>query len=201
MAREPRSSFLSLESYMPRLSESQSAPVVLVLDDDEIFRNRLCRAFRERGWDAQGVATCDEALSAAKHLLPDLILVDLRLAEGSGLEAIDHIRQNDPEVAIIMLTGYGSIATAVTATRLGVTDYISKPADAEQILAAYNKSVRQSSVASTAMPSVPSLARVEWEHIQRVLHDCTGNISQAARLLGIHRRSLQRKLEKYPPNR
>ena len=186
---------------MRRLPEKQSAPAVLLLDDDEIFRNRLCRAFLERGWEAQGVATCNQALAAAEHLQPNLILVDLRLAEGSGLETIEQIRQTDPDVAIIMLTGYGSIATAVTATRLGVTDYISKPVDIEQILAAYNKSVQESSATAMVQSSVPSLARVEWEHIQRILQDCTGNISQAARLLGIHRRSLQRKLEKYPPNR
>ena len=186
---------------MPRLPETHSVPAVLVLDDNEIFRNRLCRAFLERGWEAQGVANCYEVLAAAEHLQPNLILVDLRLAEGSGLEAIEHIRRRNRAVAIIMLTGYGSIATAMTATRLGVTDYISKPADVEQILAAYNKSVHESAATAMVQSSVPSLARVEWEHIQRVLQDCTGNISQAARLLGIHRRSLQRKLEKYPPNR
>jgi two-component system response regulator RegA len=101
-----------------------------------------------------------------------------------------------------MLTGYGSIATALTATRLGADHYLSKPADADQILGAFYRLTGVAGGGAVAEPTpvdVPSLARVEWEHIQRVLEDCDGNISQAAKLLGLHRRSLQRKLSKYPP--
>jgi two-component system, response regulator RegA len=102
----------------------------------------------------------------------------------------------------VVLTGYGSIATAVEATRRGAVDYLTKPADADQILAAFEKSGKKSAAKNAAaeVASAPSLARVEWEHIQRILTDCGGNISQAARVLGIHRRSLQRKLSKYPPD-
>jgi two-component system response regulator RegA len=102
-----------------------------------------------------------------------------------------------------VLTGYGSIATALIATKLGVDHYLSKPADADQILSCYQQLTAEDAAeeSETASPEVPSLARVEWEHIQRVLADCQGNISQAAKLLGLHRRSLQRKLSKYPPRR
>jgi two-component system response regulator RegA len=102
---------------------------------------------------------------------------------------------------IVVLTGYGSIATALEATRRGAVDYLTKPADADQILAAFEKSGQRPEAKNNAADagSAPSLARVEWEHIQRILTDCGGNISRAARVLGIHRRSLQRKLSKYPP--
>src|SRR5205085_2354809 len=103
----------------------------------------------------------------------------------------------DATIAVIILTGYGSIPTAMQALKLGADHYLSKPADAEQILAAYAE-LAAGSMPKQAPTTVPSLARVEWEHIQRVLSDCSGNISQAAKLLGIHRRSLQRKLAKYP---
>jgi two-component system response regulator RegA len=117
-----------------------------------------------------------------------------------GLDIVRELRALDKTTCIIMLTGYGSIATALAATKLGASHYLSKPADADQILTAYEKIT--AGLPSGAEPSdteVPSLARVEWEHIQRVLADCEGNISQAAKLLGLHRRSLQRKLQKYPP--
>jgi two-component system response regulator RegA len=132
---------------------------------------------------------------------PDLVLVDLRLASGSGLDVVAQIRQKDATASVIMLTGYGSIATALSATKLGADDYISKPADVDQILAAYEKLARDDVSTQNDELSAPSLARVEWEHIQRVLADSGGNISKAARILGIHRRSLQRKLDRYPPNR
>jgi two-component system response regulator RegA len=111
------------------------------------------------------------------------------------------LRNLDETTCIIMLTGYGSIATALTATKLGADHYLSKPADADQILNAYSR-ISEGSEDPGGEPGahrVPSLARVEWEHIQRVLTDCDGNVSQAAKLLGLHRRSLQRKLAKYPP--
>jgi two-component system response regulator RegA len=120
---------------------------------------------------------------------------------GSGLELVSDLLAINSEMEIVVLTGYGSIATAVEATRRGAVDYLTKPADADQILAAFEKSGKKSAAknVSAGMATVPSLGRVEWEHIQRILTDCGGNISQAARVLGIHRRSLQRKLSKYPP--
>jgi two-component system, response regulator RegA len=184
---------------MYALTETSSERIVVILDDDDVFRGRLCRAFESRGWMAQGANTSESAIAAVRELEPDLVLVDLRLATGSGLEAIPVFRDIDPELKVIMLTGYGSIATALTATKLGADDYISKPVDVDEILSAYARSFTSEQRDLTPANSVPSLARVEWEHIQRILQDCGGNISQAARLLGLHRRSLQRKLEKYPP--
>jgi len=118
-----------------------------------------------------------------------------------GLDIVRELHKLDDTTCIIMLTGYGSIATALAATKLGASHYLSKPADADQILTAYQHIVTGEfdGERESAKTKVPSLARVEWEHIQRVISDCDGNISQAARLLGIHRRSLQRKLAKYPP--
>ncbi len=173
----------------------------LIVDDDDIFRNRLCRAFAARGWEAIGAADGASALELASQSSPDLAVVDLRLPGMSGLEIVQGLRALDETTCIVMLTGYGSIATAITATRLGANHYLGKPADADQILSAFHK-INQSADDSPGTHdahSVPSLARVEWEHIQRVLSDCDGNVSQAAKLLGLHRRSLQRKLAKYPP--
>ena len=181
------------------LNETESARVAMVVDDDDIFRNRLCRAFAARGWEAIGAADGASALELSSQSSPDLAVVDLRLPGMSGLDIVQRLRSLDETTCIIMLTGYGSIATALTATKLGASHYLSKPADADQILNAYNRISEESDEDPKGQPAVPSLARVEWEHIQRVLADCDGNVSQAAKLLGLHRRSLQRKLAKYPP--
>jgi two-component system response regulator RegA len=177
--------------------EIDAGRVALVVDDDDIFRNRLCRAFTARGWEAIGAADGAGALELSSQSSPDLAVVDLRLPGMSGLEIVQELRRLDETICIIMLTGYGSIATALTATKLGADHYLSKPADADQILSAYKRIGEEPG--NPPQHSVPSLARVEWEHIQRVLTDCGGNVSQAAKLLGLHRRSLQRKLAKYPP--
>ncbi|MBZ5604512.1 MAG: response regulator [Acidobacteriia bacterium] len=179
----------------------EEAPLALIVDDDEPFRNRLCRALTERHWEASAVASAEEAIRFAGDRSPDLVLVDLRMPGAGGLDLIPQLRAIDSSMAIIVLTGYGSIPTAISAMKRGADHYLSKPADADQILSAY-ESLRTAAPESSEFPdSVPSLARVEWEHMQRVISDCGGNISQAARLLGIHRRSLQRKLSKYPPAR
>ncbi len=179
----------------------EEPPAVLVIDDDAVFRTRLCRAFSERGWEAAGAADAAAALESAREISPDLMLVDLRMPGTSGIELVRELRALDASTAIVMLTGYGSIATAVAAVRSGADQYLTKPADVDQILAAYEAVARTDSAAAEPPATVPSLARVEWEHIQRVLTDCSGNISRASKLLGIHRRSLQRKLLKYPPVR
>lgn len=176
----------------------------LVVDDDEVFRTRLARALESRGWEVRTAHDAGSAMEAATQLSPDLAVVDLRLPGVGGLEIIKGLRTLDDTTCILMLTGYGSIATALAATRLGADHYLSKPADADQILQAYERVVNGEDPIRvepnhSAQTPVPSLARVEWEHIQRVLADCDGNISQAAKLLGLHRRSLQRKLSKYPP--
>ena len=143
----------------------------------------------------------EEALKFARERSPDLVLVDLRMAGMGGLDVVEELRAIDSSMTIIVLTGYGSIPTAISAIKRGANHYLSKPADADQILAAYD-AVRSAASDAPELPeTVPTLARVEWEHMQRVISDCDGNISQAARLLGIHRRSLQRKLAKFPPPR
>jgi len=172
----------------------------LLVDDDEIFRHRLAVALQRRGWLVHQAAHAAQALAAATQHDLQLVVVDLRLADRSGLELLEPLLQARPDACVLMLTGYGSIATAIQATRLGAHHYLSKPADAEQILQAYARFLDpEPDPALPGDPPVPSLGRVEWEHIQRVLADCGGNITQAARLLGLHRRSLQRKLLKRPP--
>jgi len=193
---------------MSTLTESVSAEianrekVALVVDDNEVFRTRLSRALEARGWSSTTAADGESAIEAAKMVSPDLAIVDLRLPGVSGMEIVRELRELDETTCIIMLTGYGSIATALTATKLGANHYLSKPADADEILSVYERLTTGASEPELdqAQSQVPSLARVEWEHIQRVLEDCDGNITQAAKLLGLHRRSLQRKLSKYPPS-
>jgi len=172
---------------------------MMVVDDDEIFRTRLLRAFEHRGWEAHGACDLDSALSTASEISPDLAIIDLRMPGVSGIEVVRRLRDLDSTVSIIMLTGYGSIATALEAVKSGADHYLSKPVDVDQILSAY-ETISTAPKSELALPAVvPSLARVEWEHIQRILTDCGGNVSQAAKLLGLHRRSLQRKLSKFPP--
>jgi len=173
---------------------------VLVIDDDEVFRSRLCRALAQRSWDVRAAPNGEEAVAAVRQLAPDLALVDLRMPGMDGLRVVEGLRAASNSMKIIVLTGYGSIPTTIEAIKHGADYYLSKPADADQILAAYQKLHAPDAAAVLPAPSsTPTLARVEWEHLQRVMTDCGGNISQAARMLGIHRRSLQRKLLKYPP--
>jgi two-component system response regulator RegA len=175
---------------------------LLLVDDDEVFRQRLARAFRDRGWEVREAADLDGALRVAEDDTPEFVVVDLRLPDGSGLEIVRRLKALDATTAIVVLTGYGSIATALDALRLGAAHYLTKPADIDDIIAGFARA----EMPVTSVPVVtldpatetPSLARVEWEHISRVLADSGGNISEAARRLGLHRRSLQRKLAKYP---
>ena len=178
----------------------QNKPAALIVDDDERFRVRLCQAFALRGWEAFGAADGAAARNLAIEVAPDLAIVDLRMPGESGIDIVRQLRELDATVSIIMLTGYGSIATAIEAVKCGADHYLSKPVDVDQILAAF-QTIRDRERAGrpASHDSVPSLARVEWEHIQRVMADCGGNISQSAKLLGMHRRSLQRKLSKDPP--
>jgi two-component system response regulator RegA len=171
-----------------------AARTLLIVDDDLRFRTRVVRAFQDRGFDVAAAGSYDEAVAAAQGDSPELALIDLRLPGRSGLEVVQALKAIDGTTNIVVLTGYGSIATAVESMKCGATSYLTKPVDADQIAAAFER--------GGGVPSPPqavqTLARVEWEHIQRVLADCDGNVSQAARLLGIHRRSLQRKLAKDP---
>ena len=168
---------------------------LLVVDDDEAFRKRLVKAMHTRGIEAHGAGSAREALDVARQVHPDAATVDMRMPHTSGLDLLPQLAEQVPGIQIVILTGYGNIPTAVEAVRRGAVNYLSKPLDADQILAAFDANAEPAASAEAA----PTLARVEWEHIQRVLHDCNGNISHAARKLGLHRRSLQRKLAKHPP--
>ena len=194
LVKEPLQSWSCL---LPQLDEMEKK-TVLIVDDDDRLRIALVRAFLLRGWNAVAACSRDEAIHMAEESSPDLAIVDLRLPGESGLTVVRELRALDSTTFILVLTGYGSIATAMDAVRLGANHYMSKPSDVDQILAAFESVGNAQPVSEHQIP-VPSLARVEWEHIQRVLSDCQGNISQAAKLLGLHRRSLQRKLTKYPP--
>ena len=171
---------------------------ILVVDDDDLLRQQLARAFERRGLDvrvASGFRETKRLIEEGES--PELAVVDLKMPDGSGLKLVELLHAADPATKSIVLTGYGSIATAIDAVRLGATYFLQKPADADEILAAFARGEEPQQ--ETETPKAPSLARAEWEHINRVLNDCGGNISEAARRLGLHRRSLQRKLQKFPP--
>ena len=182
--------------------EPRSARRLLIVEDDDVLRARLTRAFRERGFEVREAADAASATRAARSEPPSHALVDLRLPDASGLEVVRSLIDADRATAVVVLTGYGSIATAIEAVRLGACHYLTKPADVEEILSAFALERPGSAQSPAQSPdAVPTLARVEWEHINRVLADCGGNVSRAARILGIHRRSLQRKLAKFPSYR
>jgi two-component system response regulator RegA len=169
----------------------------LVVDDDDPHRSRLSRAFRDRGFAVAEASSAEEAIAVAFRFRPERAVLDLRLPDGSGVELLGDLRRAHPELACVVLTGFGSIASAVEAVRRGAIDYLTKPADADEILRAFAPDPGEQPEPGEA----PSLHRVEWEHIQRVLAECGGNVSRAARVLGVHRRTLQRKLATRPPPR
>jgi two-component system, response regulator RegA len=184
------------------VSEPESSRATLLLvEDDQILRQRLARALDERGLEVSTAADLAGALAAARADPPELAVVDLKLPDGSGLDLVRQLKAIDPTTSILVLTGFGSIANAVEAMKLGATHYLAKPADADQILAALGAGPAITSASTDGGSAPMSLARAEWEHIQRVLADAGGNVSEAARRLGIHRRSLQRKLGRFPPQR
>lgn len=178
--------------------EPRAARRLLIVEDDDVLRRRLARAFRDRGFDVREADGASAAKREAHAAPPDCALVDLRLRDGSGLDVVRALAADHPAASVVVLTGYGSIATALEAVRLGARHYLTKPADADEILSAF---ARERPRTESPPAAVPSLARVEWEHINRVLADCGGNVSRAARVLGIHRRSLQRKLARFPSPR
>ncbi len=182
-------------------SDVPVARSLLIVEDDDILRTRLSKAFRERGFEVHEARGIEDASECGRKEPPEYAIVDLRLQDGSGLEAVKSLAGFDPATVIVVLTGYGSIATALEAVRMGAADYLTKPADVEEILARFARAEAKPGAELEAAGTTPTLARVEWEHINRVLADCGGNVSKAARLLGLHRRSLQRKLAKFPPRR
>ncbi|MBA3016041.1 MAG: response regulator [Proteobacteria bacterium] len=178
----------------------EQAYSILLVDDEEVFRKRLAAAFTRRGFLVHEAAEFEGAMEVLRSVAPDLALVDLRMPGRSGLELVAEAKALQPDIQIVVLTGYGSIATASQAIKLGAIQYLPKPADVDEILRAFAQDGDVEIAVSPEDLTPPSLARVEWEHIQRVLADCDGNISEAARKLHIHRRSLQRKLFKYAPS-
>jgi len=170
---------------------------LLVLDDDAPFRNRLGRALEARGFEPVRLASSiDEAMEIIKAQPPAFAVLDMRLGDGNGLQVVEAIQTARPDARVIMLTGYGAIATAVAAVKAGAVDYLSKPADADDVVRALL--ARQSEV--PAPPENPMSAdRVRWEHIQRVYELCNHNVSETARRLSMHRRTLQRILAKRAP--
>lgn len=168
---------------------------ILLVDDDEIFCMVLLKALKRRGYTVLSATHSAEALALAKAHHPTHAIVDLCIGNESGLTLVENLVNNHPDICIVMLTGYSSIATAVHAIKLGATHYLTKPANADEIIASFDDTM--------ALPAEPakqplSPKRLEWEHLQRILMDNDGNISATARVLGMHRRTLQRKLQKKP---
>lgn len=184
---------------MPIMTQNADLPddkTLLLVDDDKPFLTRLGRAMEARGFSVRMADTVAEGIAEVKKLAPGYAVVDLRLADGNGLDVIEALHTARPEARVVVLTGYGNIATAVTAVKLGAIDYLAKPADADAVYGALvsDKDHRQ------ALPENPMSAdRVRWEHIQRVFELCSRNVSETARRLNMHRRTLQRILAKRAP--
>ena len=184
--------------FMTTNGESFNGQSILVIDDDDLLRQQLARAFERRGLEVRTASNLETAAALVREDSPELAVIDLKMPDGSGLQLVELLHEVDAATKTVVLTGYGSIATAIDAVRLGATYFLQKPADADEILNAFTRGDGPQGDPKE-IPQAPSLARAEWEHIHRVLSDSSGNISEAARRLGIHRRSLQRKLQKYPP--
>jgi two-component system response regulator RegA len=169
---------------------------LLVLDDDAPLRTRLGRALEQRGFEVTLAGSVAEAIAAVRAHPPAFAVIDLKLDDGSGLKAVEAIREVRPEARVIMLTGYGNIATAVAAVKAGAIDYLAKPADADDVVRALLAQAGE----NPSPPEKPMSAdRVRWEHIQRVYELCSHNVSETARRLSMHRRTLQRILAKRAP--
>ena len=168
---------------------------LLIVEDDKAFLERLSRAMEGRGFVVRACGSVAEGLAAIAQSAPAYAVVDLRLGDGNGLDVVSALKRQRPDARAIVLTGYGNIATAVTAVKLGAVDYLAKPVEADDIVAAL--------LSTGATPEPPerlmSADRVRWEHIQRVYEMCDRNVSETARRLNMHRRTLQRILAKRAP--
>lgn len=182
---------------MNDLVEPHETPrTLLLVDDDRAFLIRLERAMKARGFDVRVAASVAEGLEQAKSSPPDYAVVDLRLEDGNGLDVVAQIKELRPDSRVVILTGYGNIATAVTAVKSGAIDYLAKPADADDVF----KALMSDNDSKASPPDNPMSAdRVRWEHIQRVYELCDRNVSETARRLNMHRRTLQRILAKRAP--
>ena len=172
---------------------------ILLVDDDTVFTSVMARGFARHGFAACACASADEAIAACASFQPSHILLDLNMPGTSGLVALPQLLRQAPAARLVVLTGYSSIATAVEATKAGALNYLCKPATVDEILHAFDGDQTADSAPVPSTP--PSVNRLEWEHIQKVLQDNDGNISATARALGMHRRTLQRKLQKRPVKR
>ncbi|MBE0482480.1 MAG: response regulator [Bacterioplanes sp.] len=177
------------------------ARTILIIDDDVHFNQVLCRSLERQGFSVLSSHTTEEALLLASQHTIDWVALDLRLEQESGLSLIKPLLGLQPQLRIVMLTGYASIPTAVEAVKLGAYNYLHKPATLQELLSAFDDVAEHSDLpaAEHTVNDVMSIDRMEWEHIQRVLSEQQGNISATARLLNMHRRTLQRKLQKYAP--
>tara|TARA_B100001765_G_scaffold181641_1_gene125278 strand:- start:3111 stop:3725 length:615 start_codon:yes stop_codon:yes gene_type:complete len=171
-------------------------PSLLLVDDDELFVTRLARAMEKRGFATRTALSVSEAMRMIREQAPAFAVIDLRLEDGNGLDVVESLRETREDARIIVLTGYGAIATAVAAVKMGATDYLAKPADANDVTSALL-------AVGDLLPPPPenpmSADRVRWEHIQRVYEQCDRNVSETARRLHMHRRTLQRILAKRGP--
>jgi len=176
--------------------ETSEKPHLLLVDDDQTFCMVLAQALAKRGFEVFVAHDLDAALDLAETADPEYAVIDLRIGHESGLILVKRLQELDDNTRIVVLTGFASVATAVEAIKLGATHYLSKPADADEIVAALHKDSGDASVEIKEKPL--SVKRLEWEHLQKILVEHDHNISAAARALGMHRRTLQRKLEKRP---
>lgn len=177
---------------------TEQGPRLLIIDDEPVFTQVLARAFSRRGYDVREAHDAVEAMALVESFQPQRVTLDLKMVRSSGLQLIPQLLKALPELNIVVLTGYSSITTAVQAIKLGASNYLCKPANADEILAAFEAQGSE----EVAVEETPiSVNRLEWEHIQKVLAEHEGNISATARALGMHRRTLQRKLYKRPVQR
>jgi two-component system response regulator RegA len=179
-----------------RLEEIGPDRSLLLVDDDEPFLRRLERAMEKRGFEVQAAGSVAEGLAKATASPAAYAVIDLRLEDGNGLDVVEKLRERRPDSKIVVLTGYGAIATAVAAVKIGATDYLSKPADANDIT---NALLARGEELPPPPENPMSADRVRWEHIQRVYELCDRNVSETARRLNMHRRTLQRILAKRSP--
>ena len=183
-------------TFIMNISATTETKSLLIVDDDITFTEVLANALTKRGYDVTTAGNVENARNILSGFIPDYAIVDLRMPGPSGLELIPQLCEINQAIRIVVLTGYASIATAIEAIKLGAVYYLTKPTDADEIVSAFHRD-NGDSVAAVTEKRIP-LDRLEWEYIQKVLADCNGNISAAARILGMHRRTLQRKLQKRP---
>ncbi|MEO1232458.1 MAG: response regulator [Myxococcota bacterium] len=183
----------------PETPRAEAATTVLVVDDDDRFRERLSLSLQKRGFEVWSAGHPSEARSQVERHAPEWLVLDLKMPGTSGLDLLRELLELEPATRVVVLTAYGSIATALEAVRRGAHDFLQKPADTDEIIHAF---LREPGDERPTPPlEVPSLARAEWEHISRVMEESGGSIRAAARMLGMHRRTLQRKLAKFPSSR